>query len=91
MERKIPTRLSTVRSGSGPDRTLSTGAASGSSGSMSTVRAAAVSGSRSHRSVIRSPLGSITTTPRPAATSPRTRLVSSVDLPDPVAPMTWRW
>ena len=91
MDRKMPTRLSTARSGSGPERTFRTGAASGSSGSISTVRAAAASGSRSNRSVIRSPLGSITTTPRPASTSPRTRLVSSVDFPDPVAPMTWRW
>ena len=40
---------------------------------------------------MRSPLGSITTTPRPASMSPRARLVSSVDLPEPVAPMTWRW
>ena len=41
-------------------------------------------------SVTRSPFGSMTTTPRPASMSPRTKLVSRVDLPDPVAPMTWR-
>ena len=36
-------------------------------------------------------VGSTTTAPRPAATSSRTRWVMSVDLPLPVAPMTWRW
>ena len=46
---------------------------------------------RARMSSARSPLGSITTTPRPAAMSARARLAMRVDFPDPVAPMTWVW
>jgi hypothetical protein len=39
---------------------------------------------------MRSPLGSMTSRPRPAAASSRTRWVMRVDFPEPVAPMICR-
>jgi hypothetical protein len=85
------TTWSTATSAGSPERTFKAGGASVSSGSINTRRFRARPGIRASRSTTRSPFGSMTTTPRPAAMSASARLASSVDLPDPVAPMTWLW
>ena len=91
MRCRIPTRWSTARSGSSPSSGFRVGGAARSSGSSSTSRSTAASGRRSRRSLTKSPLGSMTTTPRPWAMSCRARLAIRVDLPDPVAPSRWTW
>ena len=84
----VPRRVATSGGGASGFRV---GGGPGRSGSMITARARTRAGSRHATSVTRSPFGSITTTPRPARMSARIWCTSTVDLPDPVAPMRCTW
>ena len=90
---RIPTRWSTTRSlATTPfSSTLRVGGSSPLWGSRTHSGPFGRRPRRASTSVTRSPLGSTTTTPLSASTSPRMRFVSSVDFPLPVAPMTCRW
>ncbi len=81
--------VSAARSGSQAARPLMpTGDASRASRTTTSSRRCA--SARARMSSTRSPLGSMTTAPRPAAMSWRARLAMTVDLPVPVGPMRCR-
>ena len=95
MRRKMPVTLLMITSVSVPDpspcSTFRQGGAPRSSGSNSTTFPATCSGRRAMMSVTASPLGSMNTTPRPAASIGRICPAIRVVLPVPVGPQIRRW